>query len=576
MFYSEWLLYLLIPTIILAHLFYSPYTKVEESFNIQAIHDILIHGIPWSNTSHHLAIDFDHVSFPGSVPRTFAGALMLAGLSRPFLSLLSSPNQLQLLVRSIIGLANAAALVSFSTSVRRAFGKNAQIWFLVFQASQFHIIYYASRTLPNSFALLFSTLALRSFLVATSEPPNQQSVSKHYRLCLYLLTVAGVVFRSELAILIGTITLYLVIRKRVSIPRTVLPAGLSGAAVGLLISVPVDSFFWQTFPLWPEWTAFYYNTIEGHSTDWGTSPWHFYFLNALPRLLLNPVTYLLCIPLSIAAPATRQRSLDLIIPLLGFVGLYSFLPHKEWRFIIYIIPGLTAVAGAGASWIWTRKVKSQFYRFLSLALIASILASFAASTALLAISSLNYPGGAALARLHQITDHEQGSFRVHLDNLACQTGITRFLEKHNPPQSIEDVLVGPHDLAQKGWVYDKTEDPSLLLDPSFWSKFDFVLAEKPEKAIGKWQVVDIVYGFAGVRILRPGEESGRSAPEALEALGISEPADETREYGALGKFSSALESTVRYRITRGWWAEVKMEPRIRILANLDRRYEGTW
>lgn len=92
-----WPFYLLIPTCILIHLFVSPYTKVEESFNIQAIHDILIHGIPTENADQFLTANYDHVSFPGSVPRTFAGALVLSGLSRPFVWLLSSTAQLQLL-----------------------------------------------------------------------------------------------------------------------------------------------------------------------------------------------------------------------------------------------------------------------------------------------------------------------------------------------------------------------------------------------------------------------------------------------------------------------------------------------
>jgi alpha-1,6-mannosyltransferase len=91
------LLVSVIPALILIHLYYSPYTKVEESFNIQATHDILIHGIPDHDFSTFLASNYDHVSFPGSVPRTFVGALLLAGFSRPWIAFLSHPYQIQLL-----------------------------------------------------------------------------------------------------------------------------------------------------------------------------------------------------------------------------------------------------------------------------------------------------------------------------------------------------------------------------------------------------------------------------------------------------------------------------------------------
>ena len=94
---SAWPFLLLIPTCILIHLFVAPYTKVEESFNIQAIHDILIHGIPAENADDFLTANYDHVSFPGSVPRTFAGALVLSGLSRPFIWLANDVAQVQLL-----------------------------------------------------------------------------------------------------------------------------------------------------------------------------------------------------------------------------------------------------------------------------------------------------------------------------------------------------------------------------------------------------------------------------------------------------------------------------------------------
>lgn len=332
-----------------------------------------------------------------------------------------------------------------------------------------------------------------------------------------------------------------------------------------MCSVPIDSFFWQSFPLWPEWIAFYYNTIQGHSADWGVSPWHYYFTNALPRLLLNPATYLLCLPVAVLNTATRRRSLDLLIPLLSFVALYSFLPHKEWRFIIYIIPGLTGISAAGASWIWTRRSKSIVYALLSLTLTASILLSFTASTAILAISSLNYPGGAALHTLHTSIPHPaKNHFNVYFDNLACQTGVTRFLEAHSAPQTVLDMLEAQDSLQKRTWAYDKTEDPTVLLDPLFWSKFDYVLAERPEKIIGSWAVVHVEYGFGGVRLLKPGEKSGAVVEDVFgDAESVCER-DWTERVAGVWK---GLEGVLRHRVLRGYWVEVQMVPRIRILQN---------
>ncbi|CAE7202310.1 hypothetical protein CFE70_008415 [Pyrenophora teres f. teres 0-1] len=416
------------------------------------------------------------------------------------------------------------------------------------------------------FAFVFSNLALRSLLLAYTVPWTTSNISGYYRLSLYLLTIAGVVFRSELAILIGTITIYLFLTRRISITGVIIPAGLGGAVIGLLCTVCLDSFFWQSFPLWPEWTGFYYNTIQGHSADWGVSPWHYYFANALPRLLLNPATYLVCIPVAVLNTSSRGRSLDLLVPLLSFVAIYSFLPHKEWRFILYVIPGLTAVAAAGAAWIWTRRTKSIVYAGLSLVLVGSVMVSFVASSAILGISSLNYPGGEALQALHRDIKHpERPHFNVYFDNLACQTGVTRFLESHAGPQTVLDVLEEA-TLQNRTWTYDKTEDSRTLLNPIFWTKFDYVLAEKPEKVIGKWEVVHVVYGFGGVvRLLKPGDESGKLAEPTYPNSSKSTEQDNWKTKTAA--VWRSLEGVLRNSALRGYWVEIRMDPKILILEN---------
>ena len=178
--YSRLLDYLLcisIPCLILIHLVASPYTKVEESFHIQAIHDILSYGVD----SAHLRDKYDHFSFPGAVPRTFVGDVVLAGLAIPMrmngvdgqilgesAALLSEHIKADryTTVRTMLGLFNAIAILSYAGGVRRAFGRTACIWYLAFQGSQFHVLYYASRTLSNMFA--FGICALRTSLLNTS------------------------------------------------------------------------------------------------------------------------------------------------------------------------------------------------------------------------------------------------------------------------------------------------------------------------------------------------------------------------------------------------------------------------
>ncbi|KAK3116406.1 alpha-1,6- mannosyltransferase [Teratosphaeriaceae sp. CCFEE 6253] len=472
----------LLVVVMALHLYASPYTKVEESFNVQATHDILRYGLPWSKTTMQ---QYDHITFPGSVPRTFVGASLLAGMTMPFGTLrlvTTNPHLAQFLVRATLGVVNAAALYSVKTAVDTAFGKTAGAWYVLLQASQFHVMYYASRTLPNMFAFSLTTAAVSNLILVKSVNTKSARGARRRRLALYLLTIAGVIFRSEIAILLACETLYLLARQRVSLAKEIIPAGLAGTVIGLATTVSVDSFFWQRWPLWPEWVGFYYNTVLGKSSEWGTSPFHYYLLNALPRLLLNPLTVLLCLPLALSAKATQQISLDILLPHLAFILLYSLLPHKEWRFIVYSVPAFTAVASASAGWIWNRRAKSFVYQVLAVALVLSTAGSFAISLGLLHVSRLNYPGGSALKAFHQLAPSDSG-VRVYMDNLACQTGVTRFQEVHPT------------------WIYDKTEyDEHTLLDPSFWQGYDFVLVEHPERTIGSWVPEAVIEGYAGVSL----------------------------------------------------------------------------
>lgn len=81
----------LLAGLILLHLFVAPYTKVEESFHVQATHDILTHGFPFGDDIDRS--NYDHFEFPGAVPRTAIGATILAGLSQPVTAVWAGVNR---------------------------------------------------------------------------------------------------------------------------------------------------------------------------------------------------------------------------------------------------------------------------------------------------------------------------------------------------------------------------------------------------------------------------------------------------------------------------------------------------
>jgi alpha-1,6-mannosyltransferase len=81
--------------------------------------------------------------------------VLLAGLGQPIVALVGFQHA-QLVVRGILGAANVAALLTFKASLKRAYGAGVSAWWVMFMASQFHINYYISRTLPNMYAFCLS------------------------------------------------------------------------------------------------------------------------------------------------------------------------------------------------------------------------------------------------------------------------------------------------------------------------------------------------------------------------------------------------------------------------------------
>jgi hypothetical protein len=127
------------------------------------------------------------------------------------------------------------------------------------------------------------------------------------------------------------------------------------------MTVVIDSYFWNQWPLWPEFASLFFNVVEGKSAEWGVSPPHTYFTSYLPKLLLG------ALPLSVLGTFIDARVRSFILPSLAFIALLSSIGHKEWRFVAYVVPLFNIAAARGARALYVSP-RSPLLRFLIVSL----------------------------------------------------------------------------------------------------------------------------------------------------------------------------------------------------------------
>ncbi|KAL7687440.1 putative GPI mannosyltransferase [Plasmopara halstedii] len=438
------------------YLFTCPYSKVEESFNMQATHDLLLFGLPNVNK-------FDHLEFPGVVPRTFLGSLAVASISQPALwlfQLVKAPKfYMQLVTRWVLGLMTLSGLFFFSDSVGMRYGRDVSRFLLLICACQFHLLFYMTRTLPNVYALALVLFGLGFWL------------RRKLPYTISLFTFATVVFRGDTVLLFAPLVLSMLLSRHISVFQIV-KWGLLAGIVSLFITVTIDSFFWKRW-LWPEGEVLWFNTIENRSSEWGVSPPLWYYTSALPRalqwtLLLIPVGLSTLFPMLLqsrslnavrwalkTAPIFDWSVVTLAWPVFIYLGLFSLLPHKELRFIFNAIPIINMVSAVGLAKLYRNKNKA-YLPFVG-AIFCLVLTGFG-SLFMLSAARSNYPGGEAFKYLHHFAFNDREMPRsVHIDVPAAMTGVSRFGEEF------------------AAWRYSKNESVTTI---DHLTQFDYLLTAK--------------------------------------------------------------------------------------------------
>ena len=493
---------------------------------------------------------------PSVVPRTFIGAFVLSSIARlvsmvmPNMS--SHPLAVQFLIRFELLLIGWLAHLRLAQSVENYFQVRASelhsaqsasrrneklrpaviqpsliaSYYLLITAVQFHLPFYASRLLPNTFALVLVTIAYSEWF---SRRPRRTAIC---------LVFTAAIFRCDMLLLLFTVGLAMLVRRDLSVSEAVLTGAITGV-VSLAVTVPLDSVMWGR-PIWPEFEVWYFNTVDNRSSEWGEQPIHWYMTSALPKgmlttALLVPFAFIR-LPERIKHGFGRKKEgyeplLDKSLvwhftPVCGFVLLYSLLPHKEIRFIFPALPMFNVCAAYGMSRLHqcaslggeygklTRYITGLMYFGGAGCLAATLIGSLVFTR----LSSFNYPGGEALLRLRchleqSISIQQSASgeknrvaqkiVHLHVDVAAAMTGVSLFGQRHISNLILRDdkgePTAVPFRVSKSGYEEANTSDGEL-------TEFTHLLTE--QRQVAGFSMIEAIEGHPRLDI-----RAGRIATE---------------------------------------------------------------
>ncbi|XP_053677771.1 GPI mannosyltransferase 3 [Anopheles nili] len=143
---------------------------------------------------------------------------------------------------------------------------------------------------------------------------------------------------------------------------------LIGALTGLLC-VGIDSYFHGTL-LFSSFEFLKYNVLKGVGSFYGEHPWYWYLYAGLPVVLgISVLPFLLASYETVRHRKVFKERLVLLYSVFFTILVYSLLSHKEFRFLLPILPMCLFVTADYLS-RWSRKASSKMIWLVALLVVA--------------------------------------------------------------------------------------------------------------------------------------------------------------------------------------------------------------
>ncbi|XP_052744510.1 hemicentin-1 [Bicyclus anynana] len=125
--------------------------------------------------------------------------------------------------------------------------------------------------------------------------------------------------------------------------------------------IAIDSYFYGRLIVTP-WEFYRFNILQDVSSHYGVHPWYWYISQGLPAVLgVNTLPVLWGIVTVLRRPQQNKVGVLLLVTVAFHVIIHSFVPHKEFRFVLPLLPILLYLA-QDVLVPWSRKAnKWQLY-----------------------------------------------------------------------------------------------------------------------------------------------------------------------------------------------------------------------
>lgn len=130
---------------------------------------------------------------------------------------------------------------------------------------------------------------------------------------------------------------HLLTTARENLKQTLLSYILIGGTVGL-VSIVIDSLCHGELVV-SQWEFLKMNVLQNIGSWYGSQPWHWYLSTGLPALLgIHILPFTLSVIQCIRHREMHSTTLVLLISMIFSITVLSLLPHKEFRFILPLLP----------------------------------------------------------------------------------------------------------------------------------------------------------------------------------------------------------------------------------------------